>query len=111
MNVVILRGTLARPAERRELASGSTTVAYEVTTRDGGGRAQTVPVSWPGAPAGAELDRGVEVVVTGQVQRRYFRSAGATQSRTEVVADAVVPAVARRRARAAVDRARRAVEA
>jgi single-strand DNA-binding protein len=48
------------------------------------------------------------VVVVGHVHRRYFRSGGATQSRTEVVVREVLPArqrakVARALARAADD--------
>jgi hypothetical protein len=39
------------------------------------------------------------------VRRRYFRTGGLTQSRTEVVADAVVPAGHVARARKAVARA------
>jgi single-strand DNA-binding protein len=109
MNVVVLKGMLSRPAERRVLPSGTTVVAYEVTTRNAEGQAATVPVAWPDAPAGAELEQGDEVVVTGRVARRYFRAGGATQSRTEVVADAVVPASARRKAAAAVERASRAL--
>jgi single-strand DNA-binding protein len=31
-------------------------------------------------------------VVTGRVRRRFFRSGGATASRTEVVAERVIPA-------------------
>jgi single-strand DNA-binding protein len=110
MNIVVLQGILSRPAERRELPSGATVVAYEVTTRDGEGRASTVPVTWPDGPPAAELDAGEEVVVTGSVQRRYFRTGGSTQSRTEVVASVVVPARDRRRSRRAVDVARRAIE-
>jgi hypothetical protein len=58
-----------------------------------------VPVVWPAPPArAAELAVGDAVVVVGRVRRRFFRSAGRTQSRTEVLADGVVPA---RRAAAA----------
>jgi hypothetical protein len=39
------------------------------------------------------------------VRRRYFRTGGATQSRTEVVADVVVPARQSAKARRAVQRA------
>ncbi len=38
-----------------------------------------------------DLDGEAEVVVVGRVRRRWFRSGGATQSRTEVVAEGVVP--------------------
>ena len=110
MNVVVLQGVLSRAAEWRALPSGDTLVAYEVTTRDAEGRARTVPVAWPGGPAEALLDQGTEVVVAGVVQRRYFRAAGATQSRTEVVASGVVAATDRRRARRLVEAARRALD-
>lgn len=93
-NVVVLRGVLSRNAVRRSLPSGDEIVAYEVTTRTALGTA-TVPVSAAGNAA--DLLAGTEVVVTGEVRRRYFRAGGATQSRTEVVASAVVPA--RQRAR------------
>ena len=105
MNVVILRGTLSRPSERRVLPSGATVVAYEVTTRAEDGRVATVPVSWVDATEAGDLEAGVAVVVSGRVQRRYFRVGGVTQSRTEVVADAVVPAAAKRRATALITRA------
>lgn len=98
MNVVVLHGTLSRPAERRTLPSGDELVAYEVTTRDLDGRADTVPVVWPGAPPVAEWPSGEPVVVAGRVRRRYYRAGGATQSRTEVVAERIVPASQRKRA-------------
>ena len=101
MNVVILRGALSRLPESRVLRSGDVVVQYDVTVpgRDGGA-AESVPVAWFAPPAGnADLEAGTEVVVVGRVRRRFFRgAAGATQSRTEVVAAKVVPA---RRAKAA----------
>ncbi len=98
MNVVVLHGVLSRPAQRRVLPSGDELVAYEVTTRQSDGQADTVPVVWPGAPSTAEWEAGEAVVVSGRIRRRYYRASGATQSRTEVVADQVVPAAQRRRA-------------
>jgi single-strand DNA-binding protein len=75
-------------------------VAYEVTVAAHGGRsAESVPVSWFDAPAGAvDLAPDAEVVVIGRVRRRFFRTGGVTQSRTEVVADHVVPARQAKRA-------------
>jgi single-strand DNA-binding protein len=107
MNIVVLRGSLSRPAERRELQSGSVLVSYEVTVRrTDDERADTVPVVWFDPPASAgDLDIGEEVVVTGRVRRRFFRAGGYTQSRTEVVADVVVPARRRKRAADAIDAA------
>lgn len=100
MNMVILRGVLSRPAEVRELRSGDVLVHYEVTVpgRDGG-PAESVPVVWFTPPTGARaLDADTEVAVVGRVKRRFFRAGGTTQSRTEVVADKVIPV---RRAKAA----------
>jgi single-strand DNA-binding protein len=94
MNVVILRGTLSRPPETRATRSGDVLVAYEVTVagRDGGS-ATSVPVVWFSPAAGAaDLEPDTEVVVVGSVRRRFFRIGGATQSRTEVVAERVIPA-------------------
>ena len=91
-NLVLLQGTLSRASERRTLPSGDQLVQYEVTTRDADGRADSVPVVWPAAPARAEFDAGVTVVVAGRVRRRYFRAGGVTGRRTEVVADGVVVA-------------------
>ena len=45
------------------------------------------------------------MVVTGRVRRRFFRAGGSTQSRTEVVADVVVPTRQRKKAKQAVDAA------
>jgi len=103
-NVVALIGRLARPAEARELPSGDRLVAYEVTVPRPGERAECVPVVWPGAPASA-ADHDVDdtVVVVGRVRRRFYRTGGSTQSRTEVVADLVVPTRHAKRARAALD--------
>ena len=110
MNIVALRGRLSRPAEERTLGSGTRLVSYDVTIPDSnGGRADTVPVVWFDAPTAALLDEAVEVVVVGRVRRRFFRAGGATGSRTEVVAEAVIPARQAKKAAAALDRARQRI--
>jgi single-strand DNA-binding protein len=106
VNVVILLGTLSRPPVARDLPSGDHLVAFEVTTRPPEGPALSVPVAWFDAPARAlGLPAGAEVVVTGRVRRRFFRAGGATVSRTEVVADVVLPAAQRAKVRRAVEAA------
>lgn len=106
VNVVVLVGTLSRPPEERTLPSGDRLVAFEVTTRPPEGRAESVPVVWPGAtPAAVALPAGEAVVVVGRVRRRFFRSGGATASRTEVVASGIVALRHTRRARRLVERA------
>jgi len=62
-----------------------------------------VPVVWLDGPGSAELEAGTEVVVVGSVRRRFFRTGGATASRTEVVATQVVPARQRKRVSALAD--------
>ena len=106
VNLVVLAGRLARPAEVRELPSGDRLVAYELTVAREGARAESVPVVWFEAPASA-ADFGVDerVVVVGRVRRRFFRAGGSTQSRTEVVAEVVVGARAAKRVRTAVAKA------
>jgi single-strand DNA-binding protein len=105
MNIVVLRGELSRDPEPRELPSGDRIVNYEVTVRDTA-PAESVPVVWI-EPTGTwdALGAGDEVVVTGRVRRRFFRAAGGTASRTEVVADRVVPARHAKRAEASLARA------
>ena len=106
MNITVLWGTLSSDPLTRELPSGDSLVSYEVTTPAlDGGRADTVPVVWFDPPARLPaLGEGDDVVVRGRVRRRFFRSSGgSTVSRTEVVADAVVPARARSRVRRLLD--------
>jgi single-strand DNA-binding protein len=109
MNVVILRGSLTRPPEERALPSGDRVVSYDVRTEAADGPSETVPVV--SAAPEAAFEAGDEVVVTGRVRRRFYRTGGATQSRTEVVADVVVPASDGRRVRRAVDAALRPITA
>jgi single-strand DNA-binding protein len=108
-NLVVLRGVLSREPEVRALPSGSTLVAYELTVRAEGpdpARAESVPVCWFDPPAAATgFAEGADVVVVGRVRRRFFRAGGATASRTEVVADRVLPARSSARCREAVGRA------
>jgi single-strand DNA-binding protein len=105
-NVVVLRGRLTRPAALRSLPSGDQLLALELSIQREGERADTAPVVWPDAPAAATaLDVDQEVLVVGRVRRRFFRAGGSTQSRTEVVADVVVPAGQTRRAKAALAKA------
>ena len=90
LNVVVVKGVLARPSQLVELPSGTRLLALEVTVRRPDGPAETIPVSWLGAPAwGEDLDVGESVVVAGRVRRRFFRSGGSTQSRTEVAAASI----------------------
>ena len=90
MNIVILRGTLSRAPELRALATGAAHLQLDLSTPLLNGVA-SVPVIWVDPPARAQFEAGDQVVVAGSVRRRFFRVGGITQSRTEVVADLVVP--------------------
>jgi single-strand DNA-binding protein len=103
MNLVTLLGRLSRPAEQRLLPSGDRLVALDVTLAGPDGKDETVPVVWFGAPASVGiLDAGRPVLVVGRVRRRFYRANGTTQSRTEVVAEAVVPTSQAKRVTAAL---------
>ena len=105
VNIVVLQGVLSSAPSSRELPSGSVLVTYEVTTPVEGAAAASVPVVWFDPPeAGTTLEPGTEVVVTGRVRRRFFSAGGSTASRTEVLADAVVPVGHARRVDTAVRR-------
>ena len=112
MNVVIIKGVLSRVPEVRELPSGDRLGQFEVTVRSPDRPTASVPVAWFDPPARAlALAAGAEVVVTGEVRRRFFRAPAGTGSRTEVVAAQVIPATQRKRVRSAVDAALEAVAA
>jgi single-strand DNA-binding protein len=112
LNVAVLQGVCSRPAEVRELPSGSTLALVQLTVRADGARATSVPVAVWDPPAWvADLDVGDEVVALGRVRRRFFGSAGGTASRVEVEADVVARARDRRRVASVVRRATVAIGA
>ncbi|MGI8492955.1 MAG: single-stranded DNA-binding protein [Acidimicrobiales bacterium] len=112
LNLVVLEGVLARPAEQRELPSGTRLVSLEVTVRREQGPAETAPVAWFDAPAwAAMLDADAAVLVVGRVRRRFYRAEGTTRSRTEVVASRVVRRSSLKAARGALGEACAALEA
>jgi single-strand DNA-binding protein len=98
-NVVLIAGTVQHPPEWRERSDGVSLLSFDLAVREPGRPTDVVPVSWPDPPANAVVEADTAVVVLGRVRRRFFRVGGATQSRTEVMADHVVPR--RRRSRAA----------
>jgi len=106
-NIVVLRGRLVNEPTRRELPAGRVVVQFDVSTQvSEGDRVTTIsaPVAWldPSDAASATLVVGEEFLVVGSVRRRFFRVGGATQSRTEVVADRVIPVRRRKQVDAAL---------
>jgi len=105
MNIVVLQGKLSRAPEERQLRE-SVLATYEVTTRAADEPAITAPVVWFDPPDTAwTLDAGDDVTVVGEVRRRFFRSNGRTESRTEVVANAVLPTRRKAQVARAIERA------
>lgn len=110
VNQVVLSGRLSSDPQCRELSSGSVLYTLEVTTELPDG-AVSVPVAWFDPPGEVHFAAGDVVVVAGLVRRRFFRSAGGTQSRTEVLATSVVAASARRKVQKLVDGIRNTLDA
>lgn len=102
-NLAVLAGTISGPPVARELRTGSTVLQFDLATPVDGQNI-SVPVAWhdPTSAQHASIGAGVHVVVTGSVRRRFFRVGGQTQSRTEVVASAVVPSRRAKSARSAI---------
>lgn len=109
MNIVVLQGALSSAPVSRQLASGAVVVSLELTTPADGGQA-SVPVAWFDPPGEVIYGPGEQLLIVGTVRRRFFRSGGLTQSRTEVVASEVVPVSKRRQVRAALARASAALQ-
>lgn len=108
-NLAVIRGAVAREPVGRALPTGATVVQFDVVTSvqaDGGIAKHSVPIAWHAPPtrALAAVTAGVDVMIVGTVRRRFFRAGGATQSRTEVVADSVIPARRRTQVTAALAR-------
>lgn len=112
MNVVVVTGRLSRSAEERVLPSGDRLVGLELSMPAETGGRESVPVAWPEPPDwAAGLAVGTEIVVLGRVRRRFFRSGGSTQSRTEIVAERVVRASQHRRVAALLARGQARLDA
>ncbi len=109
-NLAVIRGAVAHEPNERHLPSGGVVVQFDVATRvesEGKPVSVSVPIAWhdPNPAQLGALVAGSEMVVIGTVRRRFFRVGGATQSRTEVVADAVIPVRLRKHVDTALRRA------
>ncbi len=88
-NLVLLRGRVTSEPRVRVLPSGSSIVNIELTTQVDDAAASVPIVLEAGS---VDCGPGDELVVVGHIRRRFFRAGGVTQSRTEVVAERIVPA-------------------
>lgn len=92
LNMAIVIGNLAKPVEVRNLSSGVSIANFDLVVPQIDGTPDTVPVALFEPPDEAlQWAAGEALVVVGRVRRRFFRAGPSTQSRTEVVAENVVP--------------------
>jgi single-strand DNA-binding protein len=103
LNMVIAIGKLAKPLQLRSLPSGISLASFDVVVPRPDQSADSIPVALFEAPDGvSNWETGQELLVIGRVRRRFFRIGGSTQSRTEVVAQVVVPLAQTDRVRSAL---------
>lgn len=88
LNLSVLIGEVITQPSARELSSGDVVTSIDVATQSSRGR-MTVPVLIEGNIE--DLEIGQRVFVSGVTRRRFFRAGTGVSSRTEVLADVVVP--------------------
>ncbi len=107
-NIVLVAGTVRVEPTLRELPSGDMLLRFDVVSGADTVR-RTVPVSWEGPVRSVPRVRADDhLVVLGTVQRRFFRSGGATVHAVDVRAEAIArtPAARRKLRSAAAERLR-----
>jgi len=94
LNIAVVLGKLTKEPQVRPLPNGASVASFDLQVLQPGQAHETVPValfSEEGDDIAGVLAIGEGVLVIGRVQRRFFRAGGATQSRTEVIAQQVLP--------------------
>lgn len=93
VNVVVLAGTISAEPIQRRLPSGDEVTELRVSVPEAGRRLLPLPVAAWHATVGPgvlrELAKGDQVLVHGQLVRRFYRSGAGARSLTEVVATGI----------------------
>jgi single-strand DNA-binding protein len=93
VNVVVLAGTVAADPVERRLPSGDEITELRLSVPEQGRRMLPLPVAiWHASVGKAAIEgiaKGDEVLVHGQLVRRFYRSAAGARSLTEVVASGI----------------------
>jgi len=93
VNVVVLAGRVAADPVRRTMPSGDEVTELRVAVPEAGKRLLPLPVAvWSGAAVDevlSELRKDDDVLVYGQLARRFYRSGAGARSLTEVVATGI----------------------
>ncbi len=91
VNVVVLAGTVAADPVERTLPSGDAVTELRLSVPEAGKRLLPLPVAAWHKTAGMkralkDVGKGDEVLVQGQLARRFYRNGGGARSVMEVVA-------------------------
>lgn len=93
VNVVVLAGTVAAEPVQRRLPSGDEVTELRLSVPEAGRRLLPLPVAiWHtvvGTHALEGIAKGDDVLVYGQLARRFYRSGAGARSLTEVVATGI----------------------
>ena len=93
VNVVVLAGKVAAEPVERQLPSGDEVTELRISVPESGKRLLPLPVAvWHGSVDRAtvgEIAKGDDVLVYGQLTRRFYRSGAGARSLTEVVATGI----------------------
>lgn len=93
VNVVVIAGTVAADPVERVMPSGDEVTEIRVSIPEAGRRLLPLPVAIWHAEVGKRALRGIgrgdEVLVHGQLVRRFYRSGAGARSLTEVVASGI----------------------
>jgi single-stranded DNA-binding protein len=93
VNVVVLAGTVAAEPVERRLPSGDEVTELRLSVPEAGKRLLPLPVAvWHkdvGKRALKGIAKGDDVLVHGQLARRFYRNGGGARSVMEVVATGV----------------------
>jgi len=90
VNVVVLAGKVATEPKARQMPSGDEVTELRLSVPEAGKRLLPLPIAaWHkavGKRALKDIAKGDDVIVYGQLARRFYRSGAGARSLTEVVA-------------------------
>jgi single-stranded DNA-binding protein len=94
INVVVLAGTVAVDPTEKELPSGDRVTEIKLSVPEAGKRSLPLPVSaWHGKPITKRslgvIGKGDEVLMHGQLVRRFYRNGAGARTVMEVVATGI----------------------
>ncbi|MEO8475523.1 MAG: single-stranded DNA-binding protein [Actinomycetota bacterium] len=93
VNVVVLAGTIAAEPVVRQMPSGDEVTELRLSVPETGRRLLPLPVAAWHATVGKRalkgLAKGDDVLVYGQLARRFYRSGAGARSLTEVIATGI----------------------